>query len=96
MKTGIWVLGDQLWSGQAALTSCESVKGQTPVLFIEARNYARQRLYHQQKLVWVWSAMRHFAEALRSEGWLVSYQISDDFEPSLKQWIQDNGIGENT
>jgi len=51
MTTGIWVLGEQLWAGQAALASCEPVKGQTPVLFIEARNYARQRPYHRQKLI---------------------------------------------
>lgn len=94
MTTGIWVLGDQLWAGQTALASCEPVKGQTPVLFIEARNYARQRPYHRQKLILVWSAMRHFAEALRSEGWPVTYQIADDFESSLKHWIQTNGITE--
>lgn len=94
MTTGIWVLGDQLWAEQAALASCESVKGETPVLFIEARNYVQQRRYHRQKLVLVWSAMRHFADALRLAGWSVTYQISDDFESSLKQWIQSNGITE--
>ena len=29
MTTGIWVLGDQLWTGQAALSSCEAEKSQT-------------------------------------------------------------------
>lgn len=47
MTTGIWVLGDQLWTGQAALASCAAMKGQTPVLLIESRNHARRRPYHR-------------------------------------------------
>jgi len=43
MVTGIWVLGDQLWTGQAALSSCEKAKKQTPVVLIESPNYARAR-----------------------------------------------------
>jgi hypothetical protein len=43
MVTGIWVLGDQLWTGQAALSSCEKAKKQTPVILIESPNYARAR-----------------------------------------------------
>jgi hypothetical protein len=43
MVTGIWVLADQLWTGQAALSSCEKAKKQTPVILIESPNYARAR-----------------------------------------------------
>jgi len=95
MVTGIWVLGDQLWTGQAALSSCEKAKKQTPVILIESPNYARARPYHRQKLVLIWSAMRHFAEELRSEGWLITYRKSaDDFETPLKEWIKNNDITE--
>jgi len=94
MTTGIWVLGDQLWIGQAALASCETVKGQTPVLLIESRNYARQRRYHRQKLVLVWSAMRHFAAELRAAGWPVSYAMAEDFETPLRSWIREYQITE--
>lgn len=38
--TGIWVLGDQLWTGQAALQSCEKERKKTPIILIESRRYA--------------------------------------------------------
>ncbi len=88
MTTGIWVLGNQLWIGQAALASSASAKGETPVILVESRNYARQRPYHWQKLVLVWSAMRHFAEELRATGWAITYEIADDFATPLNHWIQ--------
>jgi deoxyribodipyrimidine photolyase-related protein len=94
MAIGIWILGDQLWTGQAALSSCETAKKQTPVILIESRNYARQRPYHCQKLVLIWSAMRHFAEELRLAGWPVTYEIADDFQTPLKNWINSHRITE--
>ncbi len=94
MTTGIWVLGDQLWAGQAALSSCSKEREQTPVILISSRSYARKRPYHRQKLVLVWSAMEHFAEELRSAGWPVTYEIADDFETPLLSWIKRNRIAE--
>ena len=94
MTTGIWVLGDQLWSEQAALASYEAVKENTPVILIESQSYARKRIYHAQKLVLVWSAMRHFAQELRLAGWQVTYEVADDFETALLRWIWKNGIDE--
>ena len=94
MTTGIWVLGDQLWIGQAALSSFELQRKQTPLILIESRSYAQWRPYHRQKLVLVWSAMRHFAEELRSAGWPVTYEIADDFETPLLKWIQGNQISQ--
>ncbi|HEY9663315.1 MAG TPA: cryptochrome/photolyase family protein, partial [Allocoleopsis sp.] len=73
MTIGIWILGDQLWAEQAALQSCAEQKSQTPVILIESAQHVRQRPYHQQKLVLVWSAMRHFAAELRQAGWNVTY-----------------------
>ncbi|MDJ0621066.1 MAG: cryptochrome/photolyase family protein [Calothrix sp. MO_192.B10] len=94
MNIGIWVLGDQLWSGQAALASCEQERKHTPVILIESRHYAQQRPYHKQKLVLVWSAMRHFAQELRSQGWQVTYKIVDGFTPALNDWIEEYNITE--
>ena len=91
VATGIWILGDQLWTGQAALSSCEKAKKQTPLILIESRNYARQRLYHRQKLVLIWSAMRHCAEALRSAGWQVTYEIADEFDTPQRHLSGSNG-----
>ena len=94
MTIGIWVLGDQLWSQQAALSSCESQRKQTPVILIESRSYAQQRPYHRQKLVLVWSAMRHFAAELRLAGWPVTYEIAARFETPLWRWSEQNQITE--
>ncbi len=94
MTIGIWVLGDQLWTQQAALQSCESTRNNTPVILIESLNYAKQRRYHRQKLVLIWSAMQHFAEELLAEGWPVTYEIAEDFDQPLKTWVKKNQITE--
>ncbi|NEQ44775.1 MAG: cryptochrome/photolyase family protein [Leptolyngbya sp. SIOISBB] len=92
MTTGIWVLGDQLFAGQAALAKRQDQQADTPVLMIESRQHGQQRRYHAQKLVLVWSAMRHFAAELKGAGWTVSYEIAADFETPLRQWIQKQNI----
>lgn len=92
MTIGIWILGDQLWSGQSALQS--AVPQQTPVLFIESLHHAQKLPYHLQKLVLVWSAMRHFAEELRQAGWSVTYAQAEDFETPLLDWIKQYQITE--
>ncbi|MBW4526305.1 MAG: cryptochrome/photolyase family protein [Phormidium tanganyikae FI6-MK23] len=86
MKTGVWVLGDQLWAGQSALQSCILDRDQMPVLFVESLQHG-QLPYHLQKLVLVWSAMRHFAEELRQDGWSVTYVQAEDFKTPLLEWI---------
>ncbi|WP_414546018.1 cryptochrome/photolyase family protein [Nostoc sp. CCY0012] len=93
MNIGIWILGDQLWEQQAALQSC-SHQENVPVIFIESLQHIQVRPYHQQKLVLVWSAMRHFAEELLHQAYAVTYKIADDFITPLQEWIQDNHITE--
>ncbi len=94
MTIGLWILGDQLWAEQAALASCKTQRKNTPVILIESLQYAKQRRYHRQKLVLIWSAMRHFAEELRSQGWSVTYEIAEDFEAPLQAWVKNNNITE--
>ncbi|MDX2231296.1 MAG: cryptochrome/photolyase family protein [Leptolyngbyaceae cyanobacterium bins.349] len=94
MTTGIWILGDQLWLGQSALQSCLAQKQQTPILFIESLHHAQKRPYHLQKLVLVWSAMRHFAAELQQDGWPVTYQQAEDFQTPLQNWITQHQITE--
>ena len=90
MTVGVWVLGDQLWQNQAALAS----EVNAPVILIESRRHSAERRYHRQKLVLVWSAMRHFAAELEAQGRTVTYEVADGFEPPLRQWVKDNGITE--
>ncbi|WP_346293249.1 cryptochrome/photolyase family protein [Sphaerothrix gracilis] len=92
MTLGIWILGDQLWPDQAALHSRQDRRSETPVILIESRRHVQTRRYHAQKLILVWSAMRHFAAALRQAGWPVTYEIADDFAMPLQQWIKANNI----
>ncbi|MEO0949625.1 MAG: cryptochrome/photolyase family protein, partial [Cyanobacteria bacterium J06641_5] len=87
MVTGIWILGDRLSVQHAALQQQRDCQSQTPVLLVEAVAQARQHRYHAQKLVLVWSAMRHFAAELREAGWLVTYEIAEDFWRPLQAWI---------
>ena len=94
MTVGVWVLGNQLWQQQAALASGQAQQSETPVFLIESRQFARERPYHKQKLVLVWSAMRHFAQELKDAGWSVTYEIADDIEPALQQWIQEHNLDE--
>ncbi|MBW4459013.1 MAG: cryptochrome/photolyase family protein [Nodosilinea sp. WJT8-NPBG4] len=92
MTIGVWVLGNQLWRDQAALASCEGKDA--PVLFIESQTFAGERPYHRQKLVLVWSAMRHFADELKQAGWGVTYAIANDTETALRDWVKAEGITE--
>ncbi|MBW4693308.1 MAG: cryptochrome/photolyase family protein [Lyngbya sp. HA4199-MV5] len=94
MTIGIWVLGDQLWAEQAALQSCVEERSHTPVILIESLHHVQERPYHLQKLVLVWSAMRHFAAELRQAGWTVTYQQAEDFLKPLKAWIETYHITE--
>ena len=83
---GIWILGDRLTTKQLSLQNNRDNK--TPVIFIESSNYVKQRPYHRQKLVLIWSAMRHFAEELKADGWQVTYEIAADFVTPLQNWIE--------
>lgn len=91
MTIGVWILGDQLHPQQAALASCDP---QHPVILIESQAHIQTRPYHQQKLVLVWSAMRHFADELRASGWDVTYAQAPDFQPALQDWITAHSITE--
>jgi deoxyribodipyrimidine photolyase-related protein len=91
MSIGVWILGDQLWRSNSALASVDRT---TPVIFIESLAHVRERPYHQQKLVLIWSAMRHFAEDLRQHGHPVEYCEAEDFRSPLVQWIEQNNLTE--
>ncbi|MEL6469709.1 MAG: cryptochrome/photolyase family protein [Cyanobacteria bacterium J06623_4] len=94
MAVGIWVLGDQLWQGQSALANYANEKNKPPVILIESIDHVKERRYHKQKLILIWSAMRHFAQSLKESGWPVTYSTADTFEAPLKQWIKHNSIDE--
>ena len=93
MTTGIWILGDQLYSTQSALQSCNN-PSEAEIIFIESYSHIKQLRYHKQKLVLIWSSMRHFAEELSQQGYSVTYKIAEDFQTPLLTWVKENQIDE--
>jgi len=92
MTTGVWVLGDQLHPDQAALVGCDPAT--TRVVLIESASVLARRAYHRQKLVLVWSAMRHAAADLAAAGWQVDLLEAESFASALPAWLQSHRITE--
>ena len=92
MPIGIWVLGDQLNLQHAALEGVDP--SQSRVLLVESASVLQRRAYHRQKLVLVWSAMRHFAEELAGAGWAVDHLEADHFGQAVQGWIEAHGVSE--
>ena len=80
----VWLLGDQLHPETAALASADHV------LLIEAHAFAERKRYHPQKLTLVFSAMRHFRDALRERGYEVTYLEAETFGEGLDRYFAAN------
>ncbi|GGI70502.1 hypothetical protein GCM10007973_04360 [Polymorphobacter multimanifer] len=76
MTTVIPVLGDQLSLDLASLHAVP--QAEAVVLMMEVADEATSVRHHQQKIAFLFSAMRHHAEALRAAGWRVDYVTLDD------------------
>ena len=70
------VLGDQLSEGLSSLKAVS--QRESVVLMAEVAEEAAYVPHHKQKLALVFSAMRHFADGLRADGWTVEYRRLDD------------------
>ena len=84
MPTTVWILEDQLSPENSALGAAD--KADTVVLFIESKAHGEAVRWHQQKLVLMFSAMRHFAAHLEANGWRVDYyrfETTPDFLTGL-------------
>jgi len=98
MTSGIWILGDQLSADHSALLAqerqfgAEQARQRCRLLLVESASVLAWRGYHRQKLVLVWSAMRHWASVLRAAGWTVDHREADSFAGALTGWIEEHGI----
>jgi deoxyribodipyrimidine photolyase-related protein len=79
MRNLVLILGDQLDAEGAALAGFDPQRDR--VLMIEAPAEATHVWSHKARIVLFLSAMRHFADMLRSRGWPVSYLATDDPAP---------------
>ncbi|MEO0499635.1 MAG: cryptochrome/photolyase family protein [Pseudomonadota bacterium] len=72
----VYILGDQLTRDIASIRGC--TKDDTVVLMAELDEETTYVGHHKQKLVFILSAMRHFAEELQEAGWTVDYVRLED------------------
>ncbi|MFY7780965.1 MAG: cryptochrome/photolyase family protein, partial [Tagaea sp.] len=71
-----FVLGDQLSPSLASLRGLD--RARDTVLMVEVAAEATYVRHHKQKIAFLFSAMRHFAEGLRADGVRVAYVKLDD------------------
>jgi len=74
-KTLRLILGDQLSSDLSALAGVD--KGQDIILMCEVWEEATYVKHHKKKIAFLFSAMRHFAEDLKQDGFHVDYVTLD-------------------
>ncbi len=76
-KTLIPIFADQLSHNLSSLAVSD--KDESIVLMMEVQNEASHIPHHVKKLIFLFSAMRHFAEELREARWTVDYvKLTDD------------------
>ena len=80
----ILILGDQLSPDIESLRAADS--STDVVLMAEVAEEAGYVPHHKKKLAFVFSAMRHHAEALKAAGWRVRYVRLDDPENTGSIW----------
>ena len=88
MKT-IWILADQLSPENSALAGAD--RANSVVLIVESKARGEAVRYHQQKLVLVYSGMRHFARDLEAAGWRVDhhrFEDTPDFLTGLQRHVE--------
>lgn len=68
----VWVLGDQLGTSLTALAHARPDTHR--VLMVESRAKLASKSWHVQRAHFVVSSMRHFADGLRSDGFVVDYR----------------------
>ncbi|WP_203364047.1 cryptochrome/photolyase family protein [Bacillus sp. REN10] len=78
-----WLFGHQLSTDLEGFQQIEKEKD--IILMIEARSRSVWHQYHKKKLVLIFSAMRHFAAELRSQGYQVDYYKVESFDEGWKQ-----------
>lgn len=76
MTISVWILGDQLLAEHPAIEQAVAEVGvdKVQVVMVESVFGRKRHPFHVQKLTLVFSAMRHYAAALRRRGLTVDYR----------------------
>ncbi|MFN3714272.1 MAG: cryptochrome/photolyase family protein [Alcanivoracaceae bacterium] len=88
MSRLILVLGDQLSTDVAALREADRYSDR--VVMAEVAEEASYVPHHPQKIIFIFSAMRHFAAELREAGWQVDYYSFERGLPSLEAALEES------
>lgn len=86
-RESVLILGDQLLPQNPLLTT----PTQRVVVMLETRDWLAARRDHKYKTVLLISAMRHYAESLRAQGWTVDYRQSDSLIEGLRAHCAEYG-----
>ncbi|MFL0671550.1 MAG: cryptochrome/photolyase family protein [Erythrobacter sp.] len=92
------ILGDQLSRNLSSLDGL--APDEARILMMEVWDEATYVKHHKQKIVLIFSAMRHFAAELREAGWQVDYVALDDpantgsFTGEVARAVERHGAGE--
>ncbi|NWG21513.1 MAG: cryptochrome/photolyase family protein [Chloroflexi bacterium] len=82
----VWILGDQLLRSHPALAAAEAAAGreQVRVVLVESEARVAQLPYQRKKIALLLSAMRHYAAALRAQG----YPVDDVRAPTFAEGLR--------
>ncbi|MGB6229132.1 MAG: cryptochrome/photolyase family protein [Litorimonas sp.] len=100
MTTLVPIFADHLSHDLSALQYAD--KQSTRILMVEVKEEARTVPHHRKKLIFLFSAMRHFARELREDGWQVDYvELTDpdnrhDFTGEVERALDRHEIEEIT
>lgn len=78
------IFGTQLYAEHPALAGADRV------LMVESAARLHSKTWHAQKLIFVLSAMRHYAQKLRERGIMVDYRRAPSFEAALQAHIAEH------
>jgi deoxyribodipyrimidine photolyase-related protein len=88
-STSIWILGDQLLEKHPALAHAQALAAPeaTYVTLIESEGRFARHPYHKKKTVLLKSAMRHYAQRLRQQGYVVDYRRAPTTAEGLRSHV---------
>lgn len=85
--TSIWILGDQLLEEHPAFI--QAAPDAACVVLVESESRFTRHPYHKKKVVLLKSAMRHYAERLRRQGYLVDYRRASHAAEGLRRHVSE-------
>jgi len=86
----VWILGDQLLEEHPALAHAAELttRDQIQIVLVESAARTKKLPYQRKKIVLLFSAMRHYAERLREQGYAVDYVMARSAGAGLARHVK--------